>query len=117
MNGETIVSSSPSTQPELLFEPSMGKMNDSIEVRAESEVKSTDFLKSNQVTKMRSRTFSILARGRKLKDKSRDSSSQHIKFRDMIQGQKIAEVQFVESYKEFNVLSDDPKDCASCILL
>ncbi len=44
------------------------------------------------------------------------SHSLHIKFRDAVQGQHIADVKLVESYKQYNILPDDPKDC-SCALL
>ena len=58
----------------------------------------------------------------KEKDSSRDRSNSelkpksHIKFRDAVEGQELTDIKWVESYKEFNVLPDDPKDCACSLL-
>ncbi len=48
-------------------------------------------------------------------DKSK--KQHHITFRDVVSGQQIADVKEVESYKEFNVLSDAVNAQCTCSLL
>eukprot|EP01022_Parablepharisma_sp_SALTPOND_P034318 TRINITY_DN912_c0_g1_i1.p10 TRINITY_DN912_c0_g1~~TRINITY_DN912_c0_g1_i1.p10 ORF type:complete len:115 (+),score=8.98 TRINITY_DN912_c0_g1_i1:3375-3719(+) len=63
-----------------------------------------------------------VGRGILINKKSRDRCNSelkpktHIKFRDAVEGQELTDIKWVESYKEYNVLPDDPKDCACCLL-
>ncbi|MDR3548744.1 MAG: hypothetical protein P4M11_10855 [Candidatus Pacebacteria bacterium] len=47
---------------------------------------------------------------------ARSHSINSVKFRDSVEGQVLADVRLVESYKQYNILPDDPKDCACALL-
>ena len=114
MSGETIV---------LVNHEHADIMLNELAIKTES---STDSITTNETPRLKDKAKSegckamlrgILLKQANIKDESSPKKARnHIRFRDMVSGQRLADVLLVESYKEYNILIDDPGECA-CTLL
>ena len=114
MNGETIV---------LVNHEHTDIMLNALAIKTEN---STDILSINETLRLKDKAkndgckamiHGILLKQSSSKDESSPKkASNHIRFRDMVSGQRIADVLLVESYKEYNILLDDPGECACAVL-
>ena len=106
--GETL----PATPPTVtLLEPGTIKWDTSLDVSAEKMGQGNQLLNPRKCSMAMGRGILMKAAGRD-RSNSEYKPKSHIQFRDTLHGQKIADVKLVESYKEYNVLPDDPKECA-----
>ncbi len=115
MNAESVLLTAPSSAT-LSRNPSTSKCESFLDTTLERVC-------SAPVGESARKTSMAVGRGillKKKKNRDRCNSElkpkSHIKFRDALDGQELTDIKWVESYKEYNVLPDDPKDCACSLL-